>query len=90
MRLEVPHTFLNETIGYLQEYIKGMKAELVFNLDEIGMSEWEDRKDKNVMVSKMMDSQTIYHRASRNVKHMSIITYISAGGESVTPYIVTS
>jgi hypothetical protein len=67
-----------------------MKAELVFNLDEVGISEWEDRKDRTVIVPKTMDRQTMHHRISRNVKHISIITYITAGGESLTPYIVTS
>jgi hypothetical protein len=67
-----------------------MKAELVFNLDEVGLSEWEDRKDRKVIVPMTMDGQTIHHRASRNVKHISIITCITAGGESLTPYIVPS
>jgi hypothetical protein len=67
-----------------------MKAELVFNLDEVGMSKWEDRKDKKVIVSKTMAGQTIHHRASRNVKHISIIISITAARKSVTPYIVAS
>jgi hypothetical protein len=66
-----------------------MKVELIFNLDEIGMSEWEDRNDKKVIVPKTMDDQTIHHRVSRNVKHISIITYITADVESLTLYIVT-
>jgi hypothetical protein len=32
----------------------------------------------------------IHHRASRNLKHMSVITCISAAWESLTPYIMTS
>jgi hypothetical protein len=87
-RLEVPHVFLEETIRCLRDRAQGMKAELVFNLDEVGISEWEDRKEKKVIVPKTMDGQTIHHRVSRNVKHISIITCISAGGESLTPYIV--
>jgi hypothetical protein len=39
-----------------------MTAELVFNLDEVGISEWEDRKDRNAIVPKTMDEQTIHHR----------------------------
>jgi hypothetical protein len=62
----------------------------VFNLDEVDMSEWEDRKDKKVIVPKTMDSQTIHLRASRNVKHTSIIMCIGIRGESLTPYIMTS
>jgi hypothetical protein len=67
-----------------------MKVELVFNLDEIGMSEWDNRKEKKVIIPATMDGQTIHHRASRNVRHISIITYITAVGESMTPYTVAS
>jgi hypothetical protein len=87
-RHEVPRVFLEETIRCLHDYVKSMKVELVFNLDEVGTSEWEDRKDKKVMVPKTMDAQTINHRVSWNVKHTSIITCITAGGESLTPYMV--
>jgi hypothetical protein len=67
-----------------------MKAELVFNLDDVGMSEWEDRKEKKVIIPKFMEDQTIHHRASRGVRHISIITCITAAEESLTPYLVTS
>jgi hypothetical protein len=40
-----------------------MKAELAFNLDKVGMSEWEDRKDEKVIVLKTIAGQTIHHRA---------------------------
>jgi hypothetical protein len=66
-----------------------MKAELVFNLDEVGMSDWEDRKDKKVIVPKTMNGQTIHHHGSRNVRYISIIKCIPAAEESLTPYIVT-
>jgi hypothetical protein len=78
-RLEVLRAFLDEMVRCLREYVQGMKAELIFNLDEVGMSELENRKDKKVMVPKTMDSRTIHYRASRNVKHISIITCIGAG-----------
>jgi hypothetical protein len=88
VRLEVPHVFLNEAIGHLQDHVQGMKAELVFNLDEVGISEWEGRKDKKAIDPKTIDGQTTHDRVSRNVKHISIITCITAGGESLAPYIV--
>jgi hypothetical protein len=89
-RLEVPRIFLNETVHCLRESVHGMKAKLVFNLNEVGLSEWEDRKDKKVVIPKVLSGWTMHHRASRNLKHMSVITCISAAGESVTPYTVTS
>jgi hypothetical protein len=35
-RLEVTRVFLNETIRCLREYVQGMKAGLVFNIDKVG------------------------------------------------------
>jgi hypothetical protein len=45
-RLEVPHVFLKETIRCLREYVQGMKVKLIFHLDEVGVSEWEDRRTR--------------------------------------------
>jgi hypothetical protein len=47
-----------------------MKAELVFNLDKVGMSEWEDGKEQEVIILITMDSQTIDHDASRSVRYI--------------------
>jgi hypothetical protein len=80
--LEVPPIFLDETVCCLGEYVHGMKAELVFNLDEVGVSEWEDRKDKKVVIPTVLSGQTIYHHGSRNLKHMSVITCIRAAGRA--------
>jgi hypothetical protein len=56
-----------------------MKAELVFNLDEVGMSELEDCKKKKVIIPRTMDDQTIHHGASRSMKYISVIACIIAG-----------
>jgi hypothetical protein len=70
--------------------VQGVKAELIFIIDEVGMSEWEDRKERKVIVLRTLERQTIYHRESKRLRHQLIIIYITTGGESLTPYIVTS
>jgi hypothetical protein len=67
-----------------------MKSELVFNLDEVGISEWEDRKQKKVIVPTTMIGEPIHHSVSKSVKHISVIACVSAAGESLIPFIVTS
>jgi hypothetical protein len=62
----------------------------VLNLDEVGISDWEDRKTKIVIVPPTMRGQAIHHEISRTVKHISVIACVSAAGESFTPYIITS
>jgi hypothetical protein len=74
----------------MHETLQGCPADLVFNLDEVGISDWEDRKPKKVVVPITMAARNIRHRISRNVKHISIVTCISPGSACLTPYVVTS
>jgi hypothetical protein len=64
-------------ITCLNEHIPGSCAELVFNLDEIGISEWEDRASRKVIVPVSMTDQTIHHGVHRNLKYISDILCIS-------------
>jgi hypothetical protein len=45
-RLSVPRGFLLRTLDALQTHVNGHFCDLVLNLAEIGVSEWEDRKPK--------------------------------------------
>jgi hypothetical protein len=62
----------------------------VFNEDEIGVSEGEDRSERRVIVPSAMREETIYHAVHRNLKHISIVACISAAGEHMTPFLVSS
>jgi hypothetical protein len=56
-RLEVPRCFLEETIRYLHEYIQDRPTEIVFNIDEVGIVDWEDQKSKKVILPSSMRGQ---------------------------------
>jgi hypothetical protein len=56
-------------------------ADLLFRLDEIGMSEWEDQVAGKVDIPSVMTEQKIFHRIHRGLKHISVVTWISAGGD---------
>jgi hypothetical protein len=43
-----------------------------------------------MIVPESLWDQAIHRKVNRNLKHISIIACISAAGESLTPYIVTS
>jgi hypothetical protein len=60
------------------------------NLDEIGISEWEDRTQRKVIVPSTMRGQTNFHGIHRNLKHVSVVAYISAAGKHMTPFFVCS
>jgi hypothetical protein len=72
-RSQVPRAFLERAIRYLHGYVQRCVAELVFNLDEVGISDWEDRKTKKFIIPAAMPGQTIHHGVSRNVKYISVL-----------------
>jgi hypothetical protein len=41
LRLRIPPEYLNEYISLIKEYVSLVPAELIFNLDETGLSDWE-------------------------------------------------
>jgi hypothetical protein len=55
-----------------------------------GISDWEDRQSKKVIVPVSARERAIHHRINRRLKHVSIIACVSAAGESLIPYVVTS
>jgi hypothetical protein len=60
------------------------------NLEEVGGSDWEDRKTKEVIAFAAMFGQTIHQGVSRNVKSISVIACLSAARESLLHYMVRS
>jgi hypothetical protein len=88
-RLQVPRIFLGKTIRTMHETLQGCQVDLLFNLEEFEISDWEDRKPKKVVAPISVAAHNIHHRISRNVKHISIVMCISAGGACPIPYVVT-
>jgi hypothetical protein len=81
--------FLERTDQNPKEYVQGCVAELVFNLDEVGILDLADRKMKTGIVRATMPGPTIRHEISRTVKLISVIAAISAAEESLILYIIT-
>jgi hypothetical protein len=59
--LQVPRIFLEETIRSMHETRQGCPADLVFNLDEVGISDWEDRNPKKVVMPITVTAHNIHH-----------------------------
>jgi hypothetical protein len=89
-RLQISREFLLGTISEMEEAVPGSVGYLVFHLDEVGVSEWEDRKSKKAVVSTAMSSQKIHHGVNRTLKHIMVMTCVAASGKHVIPYIIRS
>jgi hypothetical protein len=66
------------------EHIQGSLTELLFDLEELVILDWQDGEDKQVIVLATMRNQMRQDGISCTVKHMSAIVSVSAAGESRT------
>jgi hypothetical protein len=89
-RFIIPQEFLNQHLINMQKLVAGRVAELVFNLDEVGSSDWEDRKTRKLIIPSSVDSHTIFHPVTRRFKHMTLLVCISAGGDALCPLLITA
>jgi hypothetical protein len=71
-------------------HVTGKCAELVFNVDELGSTNWADRQVKKVVASAAVRKEDIYHFVARRHRHMTILTCISAAGDALTSILITS
>jgi hypothetical protein len=69
--LRYPRQFLVETLRDMEGAVQGSVHDLVFNLDEVDVSDWENRKLKRIVVPRAFGNWAIHHGIN--------------GSESVTP-----
>jgi hypothetical protein len=89
-RLAVPRAFLEVGIEEIKTHVQNACAELVFNLDEIGISESEDRIERKVSVPSTMRDEKIFHGIHRGLKHISVAACISASGDHIISFVISS
>lgn len=63
---------------------------IVYNIDETGLSDWENRKPKIVIVPKDLENEDLHYPVNRGIRHITLVVTISKGGESYFPLVVTS
>jgi hypothetical protein len=61
LSLRIPREYVNDYISLIKEYVPIVPAELIFNLDETGLSDWEQRKMKPVIIPSHASSSTLHY-----------------------------
>jgi hypothetical protein len=64
-------------------------SELVFNLDEVGSSDWEDRKPKKVIAPQQISPDDLYHSVQWRYRHVTLLACVSAAGDVLTPMVIS-
>jgi hypothetical protein len=88
-RLTISRVELEEHIQTMKVHVAGKFSELVFNLDELGSVDWEDRKVKKVIVAADIRKEDVYHAVSRRHRPVTLLVCVSAAGDALTPMLIT-
>jgi hypothetical protein len=88
--LQVRRMRLEPTVENLNAHLQRCTSETVFNLEEVVISDWKDRKKRKVIAPAAMLSPTMHHRISRNIKHISVIACAFTTRKSLIAWIILS
>jgi hypothetical protein len=57
-------------------------VELIFNLDETGLSHWEEKKPKQVLIRTTVKNANLYYPTDREIHHQTLLCRVSASGDA--------
>jgi hypothetical protein len=87
--MTVPRVYLEHHIATMKTHIVGKFSELIFNLDEVGSSEWDDRKPRKAIASQVVSPEDVYHSVARIYGHVTLLACVSATGDALTPMVMS-
>jgi hypothetical protein len=73
----------------MEQAVQGIVRDQVFNLDDVGVSEWEDRKPKRVVITTSLSGQIIHHGVNRNLKYVTVVICMAVSEKHLIPYLIT-
>ena len=85
--MTVPREYLEKLIQNMKQYIQGSCCELLFNLDEVGNSQWEERKIRKIVVPRSADKQCVEHKVPRTT-HMTLLGCVSVAEDALTSMLI--
>jgi hypothetical protein len=88
LRLGIPRECLNDYISLIKEYVPLVPAEVIFNLDETGLSDWEERKTKPVIIPSHASSSNLHYETDRAIRHHTSPCCVSASGDAYSPFLI--
>jgi hypothetical protein len=81
---------LDDYISIIQAYVSLGPTELIVNLHETGLSDWEERKAKPMIIPSEATQIPLPDPADRNIRHHTLLCCVSASGDAYTPLFIAS
>jgi hypothetical protein len=85
----ISRAFLEIHLINMKNHVEGRLAELVFNIDEVGSSDWDDRTPNRVLVFSDMTEETVIHAIPKRFRYVTSVSCISVTGDALCPIVIT-
>jgi hypothetical protein len=82
VRPEVLRCYLKEYLTLINKIVLIVPTELLFNLGETGLSEWENRGSKPVLVPILDQESSLHHPVDRSLRHHTLLYCVAASRDS--------
>jgi hypothetical protein len=89
-RREVSKEFVDRCFVIVRDEIVGLNPHLVFNGDETGTGDWEERKPFDPIVPVACLHKRIHFLVQNRVKHQTMLVCTNAAGDALCPLIATA
>jgi hypothetical protein len=77
-------------LALIKKWVPLVPAELIFNIDECGFSNWEERNAKPVLIPCKVKNATLHYPVDRRIRHQILICCITAAGDAFCPLFVSA
>jgi hypothetical protein len=78
LRSEILPCYLEDYLALIKKIMPSVPAELIFNLDETGLSDWEDRITQAVFVPATEGDSKLHYPINRAMRHHTLICCVAA------------
>jgi hypothetical protein len=89
-RLQIPGYCMDQCIPLIKAWAPLVPAELIFNLDETGLSDWEERKPKPALIPTDLRDSHFHYPADRAIRHQTLLCCVSASGDAYSLLLMSS
>jgi hypothetical protein len=88
--MQVTRSDRDRYIAVIRMHVPLVPTELIFNMNERSLSDWEERGPKRVLVPSDADDVQLYDHVHRRIRHQTFLCWVSASGDAGCPWLITS
>lgn len=88
--MQVTKSNLDRCIALIKPCVLFVLAELVFSMDESGLSDWEQQRPKHVLVSSDAGDARLHCPVDRGIRYQTLQCCVSASGDAYYPLSLTA